>query len=392
MQNRFVTLKGISSSDNYWKPTRVHTVSYGFPSTFTDFFFVTVPGTYSGDRKTPNPNEFSRSRTSYYSGVTTRENSNEYNVDTGPIPNTIAGQGIGFSSNTYNEALGKFNERLRGEVDLAVDLAEGGQTVHMIRSMNKIVNYVHSFNPRKLANYWAAFRKEISVRHVKSGSYRFTNDVKSVARSVGGRWLEFQYGWRPLAQDIYGSVIELGSSLPPLLRIEGRAKQHYSSSVVIPWFVDSLCKDSLTTDNSYRALIRARYRFPAEATQLLGKFTSLNPVNILWELTPYSFVVDWFLDVGGYLRNLESALLYNSAFIDGFVTEGYRTSSNSIVNGAYSASGSTYTKHYTGWTVNTAKRRTVLSFHPSPRLPRFKADLGSGRLLNAAALLSQFLR
>jgi len=31
-----------------------------------------------------------------------------------------------------------------------------------------------------------------------------------------------------------------------------------------------------------------------------------DPLSVLWEITPYSFVVDWFIPIGTYLENLNT--------------------------------------------------------------------------------------
>jgi hypothetical protein len=392
MQNRFVTLKEVSFNDNYWRSTGVHTYSANPVDSFKDFFFVLQPGTYAGDRKSPYPNEFQRNVIKHYKGLTIRDNPNEYNVLTGPIANTLPAYATGYSTQAYNGALEKFNERIRGTIDLSVDLLQGGQTTRMFRTALETVRLVKSFSPLKLKQYYKSFDSARREAKRLEGAYYSSNAAKRAISSTGGKWLEFQYGWKPLAQTIYDTTIELASALPHLMVVESTDKVVEVKQFRQAWFVDALRTDIRRQESSHRARFHAQYKFPAETTQLLGKFTSLNPANILWELTPYSFVVDWFLNVGGYLRNLESAMLYNSAFLNGYYTETVRTSDKSHAFGTSVSGVTTTTQDYEAETLFYAKRRTVLAFHPSPRRPRFEANLGSGRLLNAAALLSQFLR
>lgn len=123
----------------------------------------------------------------------------------------------------------------------------------------------------------------------------------------------------------------------------------------------------------------------------MSNFSSLNPVSIAWELMPWSFVIDWFYDVGGYIRNLETAMLHNSRFIHGYVTYGEKTDVKLKQHGTVSVSGSKRIYAYTGGAVRTMKDRAVLTSYPFPRIPVVSVDLGSGRLANAAALLTTFL-
>ena len=127
----------------------------------------------------------------------------------------------------------------------------------------------------------------------------------------------------------------------------------------------------------------------------MARWTSLNPVSIAWELTPYSFVVDWFYDLGGYLRNLETGLLYNTRFKSGYKSELYLWESDEIA-----PMGGTHAVGDNSWRIQACKQRTrrvqfyrtKLTSYPLPHLPRLDAKLGSSRLLSAASLLTQKLR
>jgi hypothetical protein len=125
--------------------------------------------------------------------------------------------------------------------------------------------------------------------------------------------------------------------------------------------------------------------------QTLSGFTSLNPASIAWENVPYSFVVDWFVDIGGYMRAAETAMLFRSRFIRGYVTQTQYVSMNERVNSSKrGANDFVQCNMYASGVVVTVSRLLLMEF-PFPRRPSFKADLGSGRLLNAAALLAQHL-
>lgn len=127
----------------------------------------------------------------------------------------------------------------------------------------------------------------------------------------------------------------------------------------------------------------------------LARWGSLNPVSIGYELMPYSFVLDWFLDVGGYLRNYETSLLYATRFRSGFVSEICSASAAFDASGQYSLGSypkDTYVAKLQAAGKFVQFQRTKLNAYPAPRLPHFKADLSSGRLLNLAALMGQKIK
>ena len=59
----------------------------------------------------------------------------------------------------------------------------------------------------------------------------------------------------------------------------------------------------------------------ADKARMVSTYTSMNPASIKWELVPYSFVVDWFYDIGSYLRGCETSTIYSSVFKAGWTSE-----------------------------------------------------------------------
>lgn len=288
-----------------------------------------------------------------------------YLMDT-PLPDS--------DPNVYNECLSRVYDAVRGQIDLSVAIAEGHQTANMFRAASRTLEYVRKFRFKQLQQMYSEFLR------YPPGS----------AKAVGSRWLEFQYGWRPLASDCWNACVELGRNFEPHMRIKKTSKQ------VSPLTLRDTgpTGESLFFDGtvSNRCLMDFRFTQPTELSNLISNFTSLNPLAIAWELTPYSFVADWFLDVGGYLRNYESALLLQSSLKDGYITETCRVEGKGGVRGQASNGPTTTYWNQTGSRCSSWKRRSVASGGIFPRLPRFRADLGSSRLLSAASLLSQHLR
>lgn len=275
------------------------------------------------------------------------------------------GQSLGYSAIAYNRALGKLYDRLRGELDLSIDLLEARQA----RSMME----------RGLRDL---YRMTETVRRMRRSPFRTASNL----------WLEWTYGWRPLASSIYNSV-ELFSKGAKTgfirVKVNGTDMDRRSPS----WNAtgDSTIPAKTVETSSKRCMFDCRFGIDDSVLNNLGSLSSLNPVSIAWELVPYSVVFDWFIDIGSYLRNLESSLLYRSAFIAGFYTESYKVEGTTIVSGSYNASGLNRSWDLRGSYRYTGKRRSVLTSSPLPRPPSFKVDLGMNRLLSAASLLQQQL-
>lgn len=267
-------------------------------------------------------------------------------------------------SDIYNRALDKLNAKARGDLDLSVDLAELKQTKRMLSAVDQLETYTRLTASR-------------SPRGKAFGSLKYPAHL----------WLTYTYGIRPLLGTIFGAQKEIQGLLRnemDHLKVTASGTEDspkvqlytYSGGYTYPLSTAGKFKRSVTIGASL-------YNQNFDIT----RFTSLNPASVAWELMPYSFVVDWFVDVGGYLRNLETSLLYGNRFSTGYVTD-LQVLSCVITDSRKSDS---YLTTYTGTARSVSIARSVLNSYPVPLLPTFKADLGSSRLLSAASLLAGFL-
>lgn len=266
----------------------------------------------------------------------------------------------------YNMCLDKLNQRVRGELDLGVALAELGSTKRMLLAAAKTIRYAKGY-------------RGIS---------------KSISKDAANGWLQWQYGWKPLCKDVFSAADES-------IRFTLNKLQRFKARVSLPIernFSEPLNGFATTFDSNVKLKGKQSCTLciTLEVQDFdLARWSSLNPVSLAWEVIPYSFVVDWFYDVGSYLRNLETSLLYRTAFKRGYKSELFVYDSHQVIPSGTVASNSTSS----AWKVVTLPAiykvrhrqfsRTVLASYPSPRLPTFKVDLGSYQMISAGALLRQ---
>jgi len=319
----------------------------------------------------------------------------------------------------YNLALSRLNDQARGNLDLSIALAEAGTTVRMIKALKNVTSFASAFrgafNSTKRGKPRRAFdpgkgqgwndpnsgwsgslgKKSRKRRPPEKG---FNASRFGSTKDLANGWLQWQYGWKPLMSDVFNIADEA-------IRITLNNIQSVSGSATKPIVVNT---KTTTNVMSFAAPIlrsgtgkescRIKVAFSVPSFDL-ARWTSLNPVSIGWELIPYSFVIDWFVDVGSYLRNLETALLYNTAFLSGYVSELYvYEGTESVDYNALKVVGvapnQTY-YYYRGVQAKIRKvqfYRTKLTSWPLPRKPTFNVGLGSQRLFSAAALLRQLLK
>lgn len=123
---------------------------------------------------------------------------------------------------------------------------------------------------------------------------------------------------------------------------------------------------------------------------LPGRFGLLNPLEVIWELVPLSFVADWFLPIGDYLSALDAPFRFTHI---GGTVGGRRE----IVRDWKKSSepGATKSSPTSGSAITSALylTRTPLSSVPTPSLAgfAFQPKLGVARTISGIALLSQQL-
>lgn len=272
----------------------------------------------------------------------------------------------------YNEALDKFNRKVRGDLDISVDLAQASQVRRMLNYQQKVLDYEAVFYGRH--PYF----------------YKISRS-RGMIKLISAAYLEWLYGVKPLLQTVFDAADEnIRVVINKTARFSARASAEFNPSYAIFRRFDSEYVRMPVTSSKMKISVTIGADLRTNKFDY-SRWSSLNPVSIAWETLPYSFVVDWFYNVGGYLRNLETYLLYWNDFRSGYRTNllvgmlgcDLYASSNTAINQGYTK--------YTGKLKTVGIERTVLASYPAPAPPSFRASLGSSRLLAGAALLAQQL-
>jgi hypothetical protein len=133
-----------------------------------------------------------------------------------------------------------------------------------------------------------------------------------------------------------------------------------------------------------------KYGIESPLTVFLAQSGFTNPVNLAWEILPYSFVIDWLLPIGPYLETLSA--WHGTAFAGGFKTQFTRQNINASIyyeKVPDPPNPNNYTRSGRGeydreWIVHD---RGKLLVAPSLNFPTFKNPFSVKHALNALALL-----
>lgn len=133
------------------------------------------------------------------------------------------------------------------------------------------------------------------------------------------------------------------------------------------------------------------YDLPTGVLQDLNQLGLTNPVEVVWELVPYSFVVDWFLDVGGWVSSLSAAV--GVTFVEGSQTLMQKTDLITGFDLVHDSATTVTTYPKRGWWTAGRMERSVLASLPTPALlPSVKERLGLFHLATGLSLLVQRAR
>lgn len=269
----------------------------------------------------------------------------------------------------------KFFDRLvKGAEDaaaLALTVGESNKSLTMITNravqLANIATAILSRNPKRIVNAFGGSTsspsivvtkkgQRLDVNHagqlvlVKSSSKRSAYSVKrgrkrdddqivaSVSNNPSDVWLETQFGWKPLLEDIHKAASNLAQ---PKKKDETFP---LTAGASCSWrFREGELSSLWHSHGDHTCSVRGRFRVTV-VDQEVAQRRQLgieNPALLLWDLIPFSFVADWFLGINKFIDSY-------SAF-KGLKIEGYYTEKRTVTfDERYQEWGTGVNRHSTG--------------------------------------------
>lgn len=303
-------------------------------------------------------------------GYTTTFKGNLYNQSTAsyvPVGSTFPP----YENSLLNEAIIKAREDLLGEraLNFMQNLAERQQAIDLVK--DRLLAVYRGYHYARRRKWKQAFRA-IGLHNHK------------VARRLSENVLAWNYGVAPLYDDVQNAIALWKDPKPEhFLCVKGSSKsgglgqvrQVKDDSGYLPRLID------YSEEKFATCVMWVKPENEAEITR--AALMVNNPPLLLYELTPYSFLVDWAWDIGGWLTAMGATSGWS--FYSGYTME--RTECQSLYRTLVSEHG-----HGVGYIFNNSfrqckqfRRVRLLSF-PTPGLPGFKNPLSLIHALNAVSL------
>jgi len=279
------------------------------------------------------------------------------------------------------QLLGRISDQ---KANILVSLVEAEKSVSMIASFAKKVNDAYVA--------------------VKRGKYSLAESILNIkVRNARDNWLAYRYGWTPLVLDSYGLAELAAKSLDDYFRTGFPFKTSASET----WQGSSSTWSIMRPIYGYDASLNYNPRFTV-STKWKVKNQSIagawvlparhwlhdaqaggltNPAGVIWELVPYSFVLDWFVHVGNYLQNQSALAGLN--IVDGYTGIKSTLTISSVLSPLSTGSNC---NRYTGAPGFGSVTDRSYSRRPwSGQLPTFRAyvnpdPLNTKRIIDAVAL------
>ena len=206
-----------------------------------------------------------------------------------------------------NAAISRLSARASGNIlaNLAQDLAQIGPTVGLItQNATKIAQSLTQLRRKNFSGAISTLFAGTNPRFRSRGGPSFT-------KSLANNWLQLQYGWKPLLSDIEGSMRAVSqlalSSQGFTQRVTASAsKDQTTETTFSAWSPNSTARGVEIIFTTTRIKYGLSFKVASPLQSFLAQTGFTNPINLGWEILPFSFVVDWFVPIGPYLESLSA--------------------------------------------------------------------------------------
>lgn len=283
-------------------------------------------------------------------------------------------------SKAVTKALLKLKDQ---KVNLAQVYGERHQTVRLFeQTAQRFINAGRALRNGSLKLAAKALGVQATVKRVKNYKRSFN---KNPSNAISEGWLELQYGWLPLLDDIYGSIDVIKNGAVDFGRQRVVTTTHYENK----WETNHPRFNTRVNEQKVDIKYVISYSMPQPEIQSLAALGITNPSAVLWELTPWSFAIDWLLPIGNWINSWDAAA--GLSFVRGSKTVFEKYQRHESSHGHYLDDYGDYYIDVTESLDKTDKmircKRTPLASFPMDRLPAFKNPFSRQHIANLSTLL-----
>jgi hypothetical protein len=293
---------------------------------------------------------------------------------------------IDIGSASYAKAFDRFasSAKAGGSASMGVTIAEARSSLDMIS--NRATQLVAAANAIRKGNF-GSLMDSLNLSRSDSRGRRVWSRRNPTASS-SSQLLEYAFGWAPMVNDVRAACKVLSSDVEPL-RVRASGSEKVRSFLGSQGdFPESYIH--YVTDYERKQVIGAVVIVTNPNLSLASDLGLTNPIQLAWQVIPYSFLVDNFFGVSQYLGRYSA--MFGRALQGGYLSGKVVVSSTSerrVFVGSTLYESSTLTES------GNQFQRTPITELPIPSiLPSFKLPVSNllGRAVTTTALLLQRLK
>jgi len=151
---------------------------------------------------------------------------------------------------------------------------------------------------------------------LKKAKHRYRGSIPSLKKVLADTYLEFHFGWQPLVADVAKGIADCGRFRFPVIPVRASAKSRWkvtgatehASYDFWPVGVSRWYRDTSTYSLRYKGAVRVKGLMPSGQLSW-AQSLQLTPDKWLptaWDLLPYSWMADYFINIGEIIRGFSS--------------------------------------------------------------------------------------
>lgn len=278
-----------------------------------------------------------------------------------------------------------------------------GETLGEARQTAMFVAETCSQTHRFLASTAASVDWEVRQLwyYLQNGKYHpsaFKSTRRKWLKRVGAipsLWLAFQFGLRPLLGDLRASAealewLQRSGSYPARFTVKAGHQQITTKTAVMQAYVSPSFQLHELGVVVARCHYSCTYEVTSKVDRTLAQLGLSNSFSVMFELTPWSWAVDYVLGVGNWLNSMFAST--GLRFVEG--AESLMMTAEIADTQVHPDPSQRLDRVPRGRSTLSCGRfeRNVLSVHPVPVMPVWKVRIGLQQSANLAAALSQAIR
>lgn len=218
-------------------------------------------------------------------------------------------------ANDQIKLVNKLQGKTQGsDFNMSVFLGESRQTLGLLAdSAIRIAKAGHHIKKLDIFGAARALFEGTSRSPLRRHDWRLNRPAVASTKNSANLWLELQYGWKPLLNDAEECAKSLAHALNVPFSQTVRASVRKEQNRSLGGY--DIGQNTVMGGKASRYHRRQIIAILSEPNSVVASLGLLDPELVLWELTPFSFVADWFIPIGSWMQARGAASRLTGTFI-----------------------------------------------------------------------------